>query len=66
VRSVRRRSRTPTVWRRIFYSFTDGCIASVYKSLPEAEQARFDPMIFDQGRARVRGWEKANTSRPRS
>src|SRR4029077_3779475 len=28
-----------------YYSFTDAYIASVYKSLTPAEQARFDPMI---------------------
>jgi hypothetical protein len=28
-----------------YYSFTDAYIASVYKSLPAADQARFDPMI---------------------
>ena len=28
-----------------YYSFTDAYIASVYRSLPPAEQARFDPMI---------------------
>ncbi len=28
-----------------YYSFTDAYIASVYRSLSEAEQARFDPMI---------------------
>jgi predicted TIM-barrel fold metal-dependent hydrolase len=28
-----------------YYSFTDAYIASVYRSLPKAEQARFDPMI---------------------
>jgi Amidohydrolase len=28
-----------------YYSFTDAYIASVYKSLPKEEQARFDPMI---------------------
>jgi hypothetical protein len=28
-----------------YYSFTDAYIASVYRSLPPADQARFDPMI---------------------
>jgi len=28
-----------------YYSFTDAWIATAYKSLPKAEQARFDPMI---------------------
>src|SRR5262245_47919673 len=28
-----------------YYSFTDAAIAMAYKSLPPAEQARFDPMI---------------------
>jgi hypothetical protein len=28
-----------------YYSFTDAYIASVYRSLPAADQARFDPMI---------------------
>ena len=28
-----------------YYSFTDAYIASAYKSLPAADQARFDPMI---------------------
>ena len=28
-----------------YYSFTDAAIASIYKSLTAAEQARFDPMI---------------------
>jgi hypothetical protein len=28
-----------------YYSFTDAYIASVYKALPAADQARFDPMI---------------------
>ena len=28
-----------------YYSFTDAYIASVYRSLPAEEQARFDPMI---------------------
>jgi hypothetical protein len=28
-----------------YYSFTDAYIASVYKALPAAQQARFDPMI---------------------
>jgi hypothetical protein len=28
-----------------YYSFTDAWIAMAYKSLPKAEQARFDPMI---------------------
>jgi hypothetical protein len=28
-----------------YYSFTDAYIASVYRSLPHEEQARFDPMI---------------------
>jgi hypothetical protein len=28
-----------------YYSFTDAYIASVYKSLPAADQTRFDPMI---------------------
>jgi hypothetical protein len=28
-----------------YYSFTDAYIASVYKALPRAQQARFDPMI---------------------
>jgi hypothetical protein len=28
-----------------YYSFTDAYIASVYRSLPQEEQARFDPMI---------------------
>jgi predicted TIM-barrel fold metal-dependent hydrolase len=28
-----------------YYSFTDAHIASVYRSLPPAQQARFDPMI---------------------
>ena len=28
-----------------YYSFTDAYIASVYRALPQAEQARFDPMI---------------------
>jgi hypothetical protein len=28
-----------------YYSFTDAFIASAYKSLPPAQQARFDPMI---------------------
>ena len=28
-----------------YYSFTDAYIASLYRSLPSAEQARFDPMI---------------------
>ena len=28
-----------------YYSFTDAYIASVYRSLPREEQARFDPMI---------------------
>jgi hypothetical protein len=28
-----------------YYSFTDAYIASAYRSLPPAEQARFDPMI---------------------
>jgi hypothetical protein len=28
-----------------YYSFTDAYIASVYRSLPATEQARFDPMI---------------------
>jgi hypothetical protein len=28
-----------------YYSFTDAWIASVYKALPPADQARFDPMI---------------------
>ena len=28
-----------------YYSFTDAYIASVYRALPEADRARFDPMI---------------------
>ena len=28
-----------------YYSFTDAYIASVYRGLPKADQARFDPMI---------------------
>jgi predicted TIM-barrel fold metal-dependent hydrolase len=28
-----------------YYSFTDAYIASVYRALPKADQARFDPMI---------------------
>jgi hypothetical protein len=28
-----------------YYSFTDAYIASVYKALPDADRARFDPMI---------------------
>lgn len=28
-----------------YYSFTDAWIASAYRSLPQAQQARFDPMI---------------------
>jgi amidohydrolase family protein len=28
-----------------YYSFTDAYIASIYKALPAADQARFDPMI---------------------
>src|SRR3954469_23749840 len=28
-----------------YYSFTDAYIASVFKALPAADQARFDPMI---------------------
>src|SRR5262245_16229209 len=28
-----------------YYSFTDAYIASLYRALPPADQARFDPMI---------------------